>query len=701
MAKYEKNTFIGSVFLDNKKVKVFLSRKIEEPVLEEQFKFTVNSGDDSSFILPLSGSSIRKTSTNYDLLIDWGDDSEPEVSQGTSSANFGISHTYPEANTNYQITIKPNGDTDGWGSAFGFAYTTSNCNTQTNRDKVISLDSPLTKSMVQKSGANDYICAGLFYKCSNVVMGDEFNLPQDLETVGNNFAHNMFYGCKLLTMGKNFNLPQSLTSVGDNFCQDMFDYYYSSGTSLLNMNEVFTMPQNLTSVGNKFCYEMFNKCKSLTMNSVFNMPQKLKSVPDEFCYNMFGGCTNMNMNDVFTMPQSLTSVGNKFCNLMLACQKMNMGKNFNLPQSLTSVGDYFCGSLFKGCFDIEMNDIFNLPQNLTTVGDSFCSSLFEGCYNSSKMNDVFTMPQNLTSVGDMFGYRMFYGNYKMNMGKNFNMPQSLTSIGNNFCYSMFDACKEILMNDVFTMPQNLTSVGDSFCAGMFRECLQLSLNNVFTMPQSLTSVGNKFCGSMFSRCSNLSLNNYITLPQNLTDIGEDYCASMFYECSSITDGIITFFGNVKYDEDKLNLTNAFDLCFSNCTGITETISPNTIPQLTIIPSSKIDCFKETTEAVQQSCSERWGGTLPVVNLVLNFVNADESNFSVISDITLNSTSIKPSDDQVINGYAITKELNQNFEISLSITSTSKTITVDGESQGMTFNKVYTMNESKILTVTIA
>ena len=315
--------------------------KPQEPT--ESFKFTVNSGEDSSFILPLAGNEVRTYASDYDLLVDWGDESEPEVVQGTSSANHGVSHTYANANQNYQITIQPNGDTDGWGVAFGFGFGSEGCNVQTNKDKIISLDSPLTKSMVSKNGELDGICYHMFEGCTNLTMGASFNLPQNITSVGSNFARYMFEGCTNLTMGASFNLPQGITSVGIMFCQNMFN-----GCTNLTMNEVFQLPQGIISAVNYFCQGMFNGCSKLTMNSVFNLPQGITSVRNYVCQNMFNGCSNLTMNEVFQLPQGITYAGNSFCNAM-----------FNGCTNLVSGIQHFFGNLVLSQGELNKSGVFN------------------------------------------------------------------------------------------------------------------------------------------------------------------------------------------------------------------------------------------------------------------------------------------------------------------------------------------------------
>ena len=354
----------------------------------ESFKFTVNSGEDSSFILPLSGNVVRTYATDYNLLVDWGDESEPEVVQGTSVSGHGVSHTYSQPNQNYQITISPNGDTDGWGVAFGFAYGNKGCNVQTNKDKMISLDSPLTKSMVCKTGELDGICNRMFQDCTNLTMGSEFNLPQDITEVGNGFCSTMFMNCSNITMNDVFQLPQGITTIGDSFCGNMFQ-----NCSNITMNDIFQLPQGITSAVN-FCGAMFQGCSSLTMNDVFNLPQNITEVGFAFCTSMFHGCSNLTMNDVFQLPQGITSAHFVFCSSM-----------FQNCISLTNGIQHFFGNLVLSQEELDKYDAFDSTfRNCTGITEEISASTIpqlaisptatNACFKSANSTAIANCPTN-------------------------------------------------------------------------------------------------------------------------------------------------------------------------------------------------------------------------------------------------------------------------------------------------------------------
>ena len=263
--------------------------------VSEEFKLTIDTrqtdagliGSTTTFSIPTSGVYA------YDWNIDWGDGTVQRAIGTGSNTSAGITHTYATGGQ-YQITIKPAGVASSWFRAFGFWSNTNGANVQTNKNKVVSLDTPLTVSMFATPGAtivaND-VCRNMFYSCRgvNFAPGTGFGFDaswNNVTTVGNLFCSGMFQSCNgiAFTMNSVFNLPQSITTVGTNFCQQMFQ---SCNGSVFTMNSVFNLPQSITTFNECFCYQMFSYCvhDNFQVNSVFRFPclspQNL-SVPDMF-----------------------------------------------------------------------------------------------------------------------------------------------------------------------------------------------------------------------------------------------------------------------------------------------------------------------------------------------------------------------------------------------------------------------------------
>ncbi|MDR0876132.1 MAG: InlB B-repeat-containing protein [Clostridiales Family XIII bacterium] len=311
----------------------------------EEFKITVNSGSDHSFILPTSGylgstlgsygygdhvynesngesDVIFNTNNTYDWLVDWGDGTVQHVT-GSAALMSGIPHDYGAVNpgTPYTITISPADSEEAWLGAFGFTHAGAPIYVS-NKQKLTGVLSAITPQMTRTSDQisgialpPDYEWANTFNQCRNIEMGTDFTFDQSawagITTVGDCFAANMFRGCDGIdfTMNDVFNLPEDLVSVGDYFVENMFYgcQSFSPGNSF-NMSDVFNLPENITEVGLGFAHGLFSTGYNavFTMNSVFNIPQGITTVEAGFARTMFYGClagVNFEINDVFQFPK--------------------------------------------------------------------------------------------------------------------------------------------------------------------------------------------------------------------------------------------------------------------------------------------------------------------------------------------------------------------------------------------------------------
>ena len=270
------------------------------PKLKECFKFTVNSGSNRIFNLPARGQIPEKERLPFNIQwhIEWGDDTEQDYIATRNSTvgkeKLGVDHSYPQANTNYQVTISPIDSSQwGWMIAFGSAlsYVNSNFN-----DKIISLDSPLTLRGISWNSTSlpNQACYGWFYECSNLTMGPGFNLPQDasLTSLGNSsycFA-SMFYGCSSLDLNNIFTFPQNLKILTSSFADNMF-----AGTAIKNLKNC-KVPQNLEAVtGSKSFNATFNETpiKSGISNFFGSRTYSQEMLNEDLFYRTFQDCSNI------------------------------------------------------------------------------------------------------------------------------------------------------------------------------------------------------------------------------------------------------------------------------------------------------------------------------------------------------------------------------------------------------------------------
>jgi hypothetical protein len=242
------------------------------------FKITVNSGADRSFILPIRG-------TTNDLYIEWGDGSQPHII--LSSVN-GISHTYPAANTNYQISIYGTSivgsnteDICGFGfTLFGYAY-----NQAANKAKLISLDSSIASLIpAGKSYGREFLNAA-FQGCTGLTSISGDFLSGVTNNPDNGFLRNTFRNCTALT-----SIPAGFWTRGSpSGTFNFFNSTFRGCTALTSIPDDFLINAS-EDQGISFLNYTFEGCTALT-----TIPEKfLKRVRANhwtFMRHTFEGCT--------------------------------------------------------------------------------------------------------------------------------------------------------------------------------------------------------------------------------------------------------------------------------------------------------------------------------------------------------------------------------------------------------------------------
>lgn len=264
--------------------------KKEKPIepIDTDFSITVNSGADASFILPTSGQGNIEHS--YDWIVDWGDGTTSEHRGTVNYHGAGIMHNYPQSNTLYKIKINPRSQNElGWLRSFGFSANATNktgSNAASNKAKVMIVDGQLTEQMVSASEIENSILTRTFSECTNITMGQSFNLPQNITSVGDSFCTRTFDGCTSLMMNNVLQIPQGITSTGNAFCAGTFAGCTSLTTGVIRFFGSFAMTQfdlNLSSV----YYQTFYNCSALT-ETLSDIPQ-LQMNPNSRRYT-FQGC---------------------------------------------------------------------------------------------------------------------------------------------------------------------------------------------------------------------------------------------------------------------------------------------------------------------------------------------------------------------------------------------------------------------------
>lgn len=513
----------------------------------EFFSFTVNSGSDSSFILPTAH--VSGQNTTYNWKVDWGDGTiTNEEGTGSFVNDTGISHTYPNANTNYQITISPQVEEYGWSKCFGFSQDGAiTSGVQTNRDKLISLDTPFTLKMTCQNDEGLAILqfgAAMFENCTKLSDISSCYLPEGIINANDSFCARMFTNCKSLTTLGNFTLPQSITETLGGFCTCMF----MDCTSLTNLGS-FNLPQNM--VGDAkymFLYAMFERDTALTTLNNLQIPQGITKVGDQSFYGMFADCT------------SLSNIGN-----------------------------------------------LSIPRGITQVGTEFCSGMFLRTKALTSLPETFKMPLNISKiVGNDFVSMMFQESGITTLPSDFAINVSESSIGDNFMYQMFALSNITSIPSTFTLPSNITVAGNNCFRGIFAYCTKLTSLNNMSIPQNIVTVGDYFL-AYFNRENTTiqTLPSGFKLPGSIVEVGKSFCQMSFHACSALTSGAINFMSLSNLNKANLDKDGVFNGTFANCSSLNETLNTSTIPQLNISPTEANLCFYNIPSSCTTNCPYYW------------------------------------------------------------------------------------------------
>jgi len=224
------------------------------------------------FFLPVNSQQEPRWSL-YNWSIDWGDGNE-QLEVGINSPNGYIPHNYSTPGA-YSIIIRPNGSTEAWLAAFGFGrpYVImlgigSTDNIFTSALMVTGVPTPLRPQMTRTQAQIDGTAtppnnewAYTFMSCANMTLAPSFVGWEGIKVVGNSFARSMYTDCtSLAALPAGFNLPQDFEVSGGNFA----DYMFSGAGSLsFQINDEFCFPQRLTSQN----YGNFNKTFDLSDNA--------------------------------------------------------------------------------------------------------------------------------------------------------------------------------------------------------------------------------------------------------------------------------------------------------------------------------------------------------------------------------------------------------------------------------------------------
>jgi hypothetical protein len=314
----------------------------------EEFEMMVNSGSDSQFILPLrygAGTALHA------LRIDWGD-GNVQTTTGTAgiTAQYqGLTHAYPEANTDY--TIKISGSTyvtTAENSSYfglGFYSGSSGYNAAANKAKLKKLSGTPDVLMSSSIPSKNHCYHSMFLSCAGLTAIPENLLPAT--TLTSSCYHSMFDGCAGLTA-----IPENLLPVATltNACyQSMFH----------SCKKITTIPANLlpaTTLASSCYQSMFLSCTGLTAIPANLLPATTLA---SSCYNsMFRGCTKITAIPATLLPAA-TLTNACYQSMFLGCA----GLTFIYMNAAWFSGKPAQSNMFYNCTKITANTSFaNIPS---------------------------------------------------------------------------------------------------------------------------------------------------------------------------------------------------------------------------------------------------------------------------------------------------------------------------------------------------
>jgi hypothetical protein len=156
----------------------------------EQILFTIDTND-GVYYIPTTGRVGNVYHTyDWDISVDGG--AEVHYSSTSNNLNGILLNDLPDGK--YQIKISPHNKPDpGWGNAFGYyTYSSDACNAVANKQKIISVDAPLTTLAFAPKTTEDptnasFMFAYLFSFCTNlttpIVIKNNYKLPETITSL--------------------------------------------------------------------------------------------------------------------------------------------------------------------------------------------------------------------------------------------------------------------------------------------------------------------------------------------------------------------------------------------------------------------------------------------------------------------------------------------------------------------------------------
>ncbi len=274
--------------------------------MEEKIAFTIWT-DDGEFIIPTMADTVNYgfygvKSYDWNVAVD-GQTPVRYTRERNSSNKQGIKLSGLTLGE-HKIVITPfNEPSIGWGNVFGFAFTSagSDADVQTNKNKVLRLDAPLTTlAFAPKVDEGDqniysnffaYTFSGCTYLTTGAALANTYSLPSNVTKI-NSFAKNIHYENESLETPLDLSLMSAWLNKNNQLTE--FSYFLSAshfqnfhlvnGVDLTPISNWFENNTSIKVFDNfmlttySFSYQLSQPTSLLALSAWFNSSSNLESL---------------------------------------------------------------------------------------------------------------------------------------------------------------------------------------------------------------------------------------------------------------------------------------------------------------------------------------------------------------------------------------------------------------------------------------
>ncbi|MDL2327467.1 hypothetical protein LJC64_02245 [Ruminococcaceae bacterium OttesenSCG-928-A11] len=378
------------------------------------FTVDLTTAQDNTYSIPTSGRvSTMDHTYNWDVYVDGYLTSACSGGNCTGTSGTGLPGAAGIVLTNlsnnqHQILIVPHDDPiPGWGNAFGYYNNTSGANTDVNKNKLVSLDAPLTTmafapKTTESSTNASYMFAYTFSGCINqvntIVVIDTYKLPDTIINLSLFMAY-------VHSGNQSISSPIDLTPLtnwlnNNNSIKEMSMFFYSSHSGNPNIQS----PIDLNPISGWFNHN----------NSIVNLTDFFRSVHASNT-NIRSPIDLAPISDWFDSNNSVVEINGFFkdshsnnINLQYPISLHPISDWFNYNTSIYSISHFFSGTHYN-------NTSLQLPIDFTQLSKWFLPNRL--------------IPYHYVTLSD-FLYRTHYNNTSLVLNNQRLLPSWMKTLTN-------------------------------------------------------------------------------------------------------------------------------------------------------------------------------------------------------------------------------------------------------------------------------